>query len=56
MHMKTCIKQGPAGSGPATQLQGMFVILIVIYELAMYGIIGVECFVDFIRFLIHDNL
>ena len=31
--------QGPAGSGPTGQLQGMFIILIVIHELAMYGII-----------------
>ena len=43
--------------GPAGQLQGMFVILnVIIYELAMYGIIGVECFVDFIRFLIYEVL
>ena len=49
MHIKirTC-RLGPAG-----QLQGMFVILIVIYELAMYGTLvllfnfrGVECFMD----------
>ena len=39
MHIKMCIKQGPAGSGSAGKLQGMFVILIVIYELAMHGVI-----------------
>ena len=39
MHIKMCIKQGPVCSGPTGQLQGMFVILIVICELAMYGIV-----------------
>ena len=39
MRIKMCIKEGPADSGPAGQLQGMFIILIVIYELAMYDII-----------------
>ena len=38
MHIKMCIKSGPAGLGPAGQLQGMFVILIVIYQLAMLGL------------------